>query len=97
MSTAYHPQSNGMTEQMKCTLETVIRAQVNATQDDWDEYLAMVEYAINDTVSDSTGYIPFQLMYRKHPKKPIDILDRRLITPMVEEYIPLPVKGYHYF
>ena len=39
MSTAYHPQTDGQTENSNKTLETVLRSVVNFEQSDWDTHL----------------------------------------------------------
>jgi hypothetical protein len=74
LSTAYHPQSDGQTERANRTLEEILRKQISATQDNWDKLLPMAEFAINDSVSESTRFSPFQLMYGMHPRKPIDMI-----------------------
>ena len=74
LSTAYHPQSDGQTERANQTLEEILRKQVNATQDNWDSLLPMAEFAINDSISESTWFSPFQLMYGMHPCKPMDMI-----------------------
>ena len=68
LSTAYHPQSDGQTERSNRTLEEILRGHVNGLQDDWDRFLPMAEFAINDSVSPTTGFSPFQLMDGFHPR-----------------------------
>ena len=46
-STAYHPQSDGQTEQMNMVLEDMLRHYVNPKQDNWDELLPAAEFADN--------------------------------------------------
>ena len=89
LSSAYHPQTDGMTERTNRTLETIIRAQINPSQDDWDEHLPMAEYAINDSPSDTTKFTPFELMYGMNPRKPIDMTDKQSVTPAAEEYVEI--------
>jgi len=48
MSTAYHPQSDGQTENTNKTLENMLRAYVNNSLSDWDDYLVSAEIAINN-------------------------------------------------
>jgi hypothetical protein len=86
LSTAYHPQSDGQTERTNRTLEEVLRNQINATHDNWDTLLPMAEFAINDSISPTTGFTPFQLMYGMHPRKPID-LTAESRAPAADEFI----------
>ena len=72
MSTAYHPQSDGLTERNNRSLEEALRAYVNYHQDNWDHWLALLEYAYNNSVNSTTGYTPFFLNYGQHPVSPLD-------------------------
>ena len=58
-STAYHPQTDGQSERDNRTLEDYLRHYTSPRQDDWDDYLALAEFAINNSVNPSTGYTPF--------------------------------------
>jgi hypothetical protein len=71
MSTAFHPQSDGSTEVMNKLTEQVLRAHVNPRQDDWDEFLSMVEFAINNSKHSSVKHTPFFLNYGRHPLTPV--------------------------
>ena len=48
MSTARHPQTDGQTERANCTLKEMLRSYVNHKQNDWDEYLAPLEFTYNN-------------------------------------------------
>lgn len=72
-STAFHPQTDGQSERANRTLEEVLRHFVSPRQDDWDDYLDFAEFAINDSVSPSTGYTPFYLAYGQNVSSPIDL------------------------
>jgi hypothetical protein len=61
MSTAFHPQTDGQTENTNRRLEQVLRAYTAGRQDSWDEHLVFAEIAVNNSVNDSTGYSPFFL------------------------------------
>jgi transposase InsO family protein len=76
MSTAYHPQTDGQTENTNKTIENMLRAYVNNHLDDWDEHLLHVEMAINNAVQDSTGYSPFYLTYGQHLHFPLQAAAR---------------------
>ena len=49
MSTAYHPQTDGQTEVMNRALEDYLRSYTKLSQDQWDELLAMAEFAMNNS------------------------------------------------
>jgi hypothetical protein len=61
MSTAFHPQTDGQTENMNKTLEQMLRAYTNKHQDNWYELLPYAEMAYNNSKHLSTGYSPFFL------------------------------------
>jgi hypothetical protein len=63
MSTAFHPQTDGATERANRTINAILRAAVNPDQSDWEEKIPMVEFAMNSSVSRSTGYAPFDLTF----------------------------------
>jgi hypothetical protein len=72
-STAFHPQTDGQSERANRTLEQVLRHFVSPRQDNWDEPLALAEFAINDSINPSTGYTPFYLAYGQEAQHPVDI------------------------
>jgi hypothetical protein len=74
MSTAYHPQTDGQTERMNRTLEDILRHYVSFHHDDWDDHLTAAEIAINNSVSQSTGFSPYFLNYGRHPSFPVTSL-----------------------
>ena len=44
---------------------------VNLVQDDWDEYLAVVEFAYNSSWQEYVWNTPFVLNYGQQPRTPI--------------------------
>lgn len=68
MSTARHPQTDGQTERANRVLKEALRSFVNGRQDDWDEYLAPLEFAYNNSRNASTGHTPFFLNHGYHPR-----------------------------
>ena len=80
MSTAFHPQSDGQTERMNRTLQEVIRHYVGPRRDDWDTLLPLAEFAINNSVAESTGMTPFYMNSGQHPNTPLSIV--LLMLPM---------------
>ena len=45
LSTAYHPQMDGQTEQMNQELEQYLRMFIDHHQTDWPEWLAIAEFS----------------------------------------------------
>src|SRR6266481_1442286 len=63
MSTAFHPQTDGATERANRSVRQVLRALVRNDQKDWASQCPIVEFALNSSISSSTGYAPFELNY----------------------------------
>jgi hypothetical protein len=72
MSTAGHPQSDGKAENRQRTANTMVRHYVNFEQSDWDRQLRRAVFTINHTKSVSTGLTPFEVMFRRSPRLPLD-------------------------
>ena len=72
MSTARHPQSDGQSEREIKTLVTALRAYCNKHQNDWDDYLDMLELGFNGAVQASTRLSPFEMLYGMKARLPID-------------------------
>jgi hypothetical protein len=52
----------------------MISCYVSDHQKDWDLHLHKLAYAYNTSVHDTTGYSPFELMYGRKPKVPLDLI-----------------------
>ena len=73
MGAAYHPESDGQTENANKTLEIMLRSVVDFTQDDWDEHLAAAELAFNNSKNATTGFTPFYMVYGREARMPLDL------------------------
>lgn len=58
-STAYHPQTDGLTEYTNQTLKTYLRAYCSYQQDDWNDFLPLAEFSFNSLENASTKLTPF--------------------------------------
>ena len=72
MSTAGHPQTDGKAENRQRTANTMLRHYVDFEQTDWDMKLLRAAHAINHTKSVSSGLTPFEVMFRRAPRLPLD-------------------------
>jgi transposase InsO family protein len=70
MSTSYHAQTDGQSERTNRTFTQILRMFVNYFQNDWDEHLPMIEFAMNNASSATTRHSPFFLNFGKHPRQP---------------------------
>jgi hypothetical protein len=66
MVTAYHPQTDGLTEHTNQTIETYLHAYCSYQQDDWVDYLPLGKFAFNN-LDNSTKQSPFFTNYAFHP------------------------------
>ena len=86
MSSAYHPETDGQTERINRIIVDMMRHYISPTQDDWDEHLTAIEFAINNAYQQSIGTTPFRITYGQNPLTPVS-----LRIPKVENPIALQV------
>jgi transposase InsO family protein len=89
LSSAFHPESDGQTERLNMVMEETLRHYVNPTQDDWDRWLAVVEFALNNSVHSSTQATPFFLNYGRHPNTPLSLQTPRMKSATVPSAVKL--------
>jgi len=68
LSTAWHPESDGQTENANQFLEQYLRKYIDFTQKDWEKWLCMAEFAVNNAMNESTKMSPFFANYGFHPR-----------------------------
>lgn len=85
MSTAFHPQTDGATERANRSIVQILRASVQPDQLDWVNQLPLVEFALNSTISRSTGFAPFELTYGFLPRM-VDPLPTTATLPGVRQF-----------
>ena len=73
-TTPYHPQCDGNTERFNKTLEGMIRCFIEENLDEWDELLAPLTFAYNTAVHATTKASPFEMVYGRKPRLPIDLI-----------------------
>lgn len=66
ISSAYHPQTNGLVERFNRTLQDALRKVVNTDGTDWDLYIKEVLYGYRSSVHASTGFTPFFVMFGRY-------------------------------
>ena len=91
LSTAFHPQTDGQTEQQNSTMEAYLRVFVNFEQNDWARLLPIAEFAYNNAKNANTGHTLFKLNCGYHPcvslrKIPILAPSQKQLTSYWQSY-----------
>ncbi|KAL8610943.1 hypothetical protein ACOMHN_042560 [Nucella lapillus] len=73
ISSAYHPQTNGQRERDNRTLKEALCKVVNEEGNNWDRYIPGVLFAYHTSVHASTKCTPFEVMYGRKARLPIDL------------------------
>jgi hypothetical protein len=63
LSTAYHQQSDGVTERVIQTLKQYLRMFINYRMNDWQQLLSLAEFSYNNAMHASIGISPFKANY----------------------------------
>jgi hypothetical protein len=64
-NTAFHPQTDGQSEQMNQVLEDMLRACVLEFKGVWVQYLPLIEFAYNKNYQATIGMPPYKALYRR--------------------------------
>ena len=73
-SSAYHPESQGAIERFHQTLKNMIRAYCLDTGNQWDESLPFLLFAVRESVQESLGFSPFELVFGHTVRGPLAVL-----------------------
>jgi hypothetical protein len=73
-STTCHPQTDGKTEFVSCTLSTMLQAVLKKNWKMWEECHQHVEFAYNRAVHSTTNFFPFEIVYDFKTHTPMYLL-----------------------
>ena len=82
LSTAFHPPTDGQTERINRVIEAFLRSYINYMQDDWEEWLDLAEFAINNSVHEAHGMTPFFIENGYDPE--LEVVPERPGEPVTE-------------
>lgn len=80
ISRAYHPQSQGVLERFHQTLKTMIRTYCLQHQKDWDEEIPLLLFAVRNTMQESLGFSPAELVFGHSLRGPLKVLQEQLLS-----------------
>ena len=73
-TSAYHPQSNGVVENLNGRAKRALARLCSHHQERWHEYLDAVQFALRNTAREETGLTPFFCVYGREARFPLDAL-----------------------
>lgn len=73
-TTAYHPQTNGLTERLNKTLADMLAMYVDVGHKTWDEVLPYVTFAYNTAPQETTQMTPFELVFARPASTMLDAM-----------------------
>lgn len=79
-STAYHPESQGVIERFHQTLKTMIKTYCFDTEKSWDDGIHLLLFAIRESVQESLGFSPFQLVFGHAVRGPLKLLKEKFLS-----------------
>ena len=76
-SSAYHPESQGALERFHQTLKTMIKMYCTENSKDWDEGVHLLLFAVRESVQESLGFSPFELVFGHAVRGPLLLLKEK--------------------
>ena len=73
-TTPYHPQTDGLVERFNCTFKEMLQRVLVTDKREWDSLLPHVLFAYREVPQATTGFSPFELVYGRDVRGPLDIL-----------------------
>lgn len=80
-TTPYHPQTDGLVERFNRTLKSMLGKFVRDTGSDWDQWLPYLLFAYREVPQASTGFSPFELLFGRQVRGPLDVLKEEWESP----------------
>ena len=84
MSTACHPQSQRALERWHQTLKNMMRIYCFETEEDGDEGSNLRPSAAAESVQESLGFSPFELVFEHTVRGPLKLLKEKLLSSSTE-------------
>jgi transposase InsO family protein len=75
-TTPYHPMCNGLVEKFNGTLKQMLRRLCSEQPKQWHRFISALLFAYREVPQESTGFSPFELLYGRTVRGPMQILKR---------------------
>ena len=79
-SSAYYPESQGALERFHLTLKNMIRTYCFQTVKHWDEEIHLLLFASRESVQESLGFSPFELVFGHSVRGPLKLMKEKLLS-----------------
>src|SRR5215469_201297 len=84
-TSVYHPICNGLTEKFNGSLKMMLKRLCHEQPKRWHRFLGPLLFAYREVPQESTGFSPFELIYGRSIKGPLQIV-KELWTEEIPEY-----------
>ena len=84
-----HPQGNGLVEVFNKTLRSMIRKLCSEVPSNWCKYLDALLFACREAPQDSMGFSPFEMLYGRTVRGPLQILKELWTNEEVEPEVKM--------
>ena len=74
-TTPYNPHCNGLCERINGVLKSMLKKMCQKRPKDWDRYLPAILFAYREVPQSSTRFSPFELLYGRTVRGPMQILN----------------------
>ena len=85
LASPYHPESQGALERHHQTLKSLLKKFCVETGNCWDEGLDMLLFVIREVPNESLGVSPYEMLFGRKCRGPLQILKERLVDKEVCE------------
>ena len=79
-SSAYHPESQGALERFHQTLKNMMRTFCHEFEKDWDESVHLLLFAARESIQESLGFSPFELVFGHSVRGPLKLLKEQWLS-----------------
>ena len=79
-SSAYHLESQGASERFHQTLKNMIRSYCFDTGKYWDQGINLLLFAVRESVQESLGFSPFELVFGHSVRGPLKLLKEKFLS-----------------